>query len=65
VKNLLQEARLPPWERDRLPFLYCGDELVWVPGLGIDTRFQALAGEPAWVPAWIAWDAPSHRLCEA
>ena len=45
VKNLLQESRIPPWWRDRLPFLYCGKRLVWVPGLGIDCDFEAQAGE--------------------
>ena len=28
LKNLLQEARMPPWERERLPLIYCGDTLV-------------------------------------
>ena len=32
LKNLFQEAGVPPWERDRLPLLFCGDDLVWVPG---------------------------------
>jgi len=32
LKNLLQEHHIPPWHRDRLPLLYCGDELVCVPG---------------------------------
>ncbi|HSQ04292.1 MAG TPA: tRNA lysidine(34) synthetase TilS, partial [Burkholderiales bacterium] len=52
VKNLLQESRLPPWERRRLPFLYCGDDLVWVPGLGVDSRYQASGDEPGWEPQW-------------
>ena len=30
LKNLLQEHQVPPWQRDRLPLLYCGDELVSV-----------------------------------
>ena len=32
LKNLFQEAGVPPWERERLPLLYCGTQLVWVPG---------------------------------
>src|SRR5437016_4461691 len=39
LKNLFQEAGVPPWERERLPLLYSGDELVWAPGLGIDARY--------------------------
>ena len=52
LKNLLQEARLPPWLRARLPLLYCGDTLVYVPGIGIDTAFGAHSGEPAVEPQW-------------
>jgi len=52
LKNLFQEAGVPPWERDRLPLLYRGDDLVWVPGLGIDARFQALPGKDGVVPEW-------------
>jgi len=52
LKNLLQEARLPPWLRARLPLLYCGDTLVYVPGIGIDTAFGAQGGELAVEPQW-------------
>ena len=52
VKNLLQEAGLPPWERERLPYIYCGERLVCVPGVAIDCGFGAARGEPAIVPIW-------------
>jgi tRNA(Ile)-lysidine synthase len=52
LKNLFQEAGIPPWERDRLPLLYRGDDLVWVPGLGIDARFQAAIDAQGLVPEW-------------
>jgi tRNA(Ile)-lysidine synthase len=51
LKNLFQEAGVPPHERDRLPLLFCGDALVWVPGLGVDARFQARGGT---LPRWRA-----------
>jgi tRNA(Ile)-lysidine synthase len=41
VRNLLQEATLPPWQRERLPFLYVDGELAAVPGLGVDAKFRA------------------------
>ncbi|MFH1604122.1 MAG: tRNA lysidine(34) synthetase TilS, partial [Pseudomonadota bacterium] len=41
LKNLLQEARMPPWERERLPLIYCADTLVAVPGLGVASGWQA------------------------
>jgi tRNA(Ile)-lysidine synthase len=52
VKNLLQEARVAAWERDRLPFIYCGDDLACIPGVAVDYRFQARPGEASIVPAW-------------
>ena len=41
LKNLLQEHHVPPWQRDRLPLLYCGDELVGVPDVAIAAEYQA------------------------
>jgi tRNA(Ile)-lysidine synthase len=52
LKNLFQEAGVPPWERDRLPLLYCGDELVWVPGLGIAAGYRAAKGRAGLLPEW-------------
>ena len=52
LKNLLQEARLPPWQRERLPLLYCGDTLVAVPGVGVASGWEARAGEPGWLISW-------------
>ena len=49
LKNLLQEAGIPPWERDRLPLLYLGGDLVHVPGVGTDPGWAAGAGEPGLV----------------
>ena len=58
VKNLMQEARLPAWERERLPFIYCGEDLVCVPGLGVDCRYRAHVGEAGIEPLWRAALAP-------
>lgn len=52
LKNLFQEAGLPPWERERLPMLYCEDQLVWVPGIGVDAAWRAPADAPGIVPEW-------------
>ena len=52
LKNLLQEARLAPWLRGRLPLLFCGEELVYVPGIGIDCAFMAGGNEPSIEPDW-------------
>lgn len=44
LRNLLQEKGVPPWERDRLPCLWCGDRLAWVGGLGVDAAFACPPG---------------------
>jgi len=52
LKNLLQEARVPPWQRERLPLIFCGEDLVWAAGIGVDCAFQVEHGEPAVRPEW-------------
>jgi tRNA(Ile)-lysidine synthase len=52
LKNLLQEARMPPWERERLPLIYCADALVAVPGLGIASGWQAGSNKAGWLITW-------------
>jgi tRNA(Ile)-lysidine synthase len=52
LKNLFQEAQVPAWERERLPLLYRGEELVWAPGLGIDVRYASAPEHAGWVPEW-------------
>ena len=41
LKNLLQEHHISPWRRDRLPLLYCGDELVCILDVAIAAKYQA------------------------
>ncbi len=52
LKNLFQEHNIPPWQRDRLPLLFCGDRLVAIPGIGIDCACQAAPAEPGRLPRW-------------
>jgi len=61
LKRLLQEARMPPWQREALPLLWCDDELVAVPGIGIAPAFQAAPGEAAWTVAWQPRDSAPKR----
>ena len=53
VKDLLQEQGVPPWLRDRVPFLWSGERLVWVAGLGVDCAFRAGAGAAGVTPRWV------------
>lgn len=51
LKNLLQEHDIPVWHRSRLPLLFEGERLVWVPGIGIAADYRATPGLlPTWHP---------------
>jgi tRNA(Ile)-lysidine synthase len=52
LKNLLQETAVPPWERERMPLLFIGDALAWVPGIGVAAEFRAASDEQGIVPEW-------------
>lgn len=45
LKNLLQEHKVPPWMRGRIPLLYCGEELVSVLGVATASDYQATESE--------------------
>jgi len=42
VKQILQEARVPPWRREHYPLLYLGERLVCVPNLAVSTEIAPL-----------------------
>ncbi len=50
LKNLLQEHAIPPWQRDRLPLLWCNGQLLWAAGIGLDADALAAPDEPGVVP---------------
>ncbi len=52
LKNLFQERGIPPWRRDRLPLVYCGEELVSVPGIGEACEFRAAPAEAGLIVTW-------------
>lgn len=59
LRNLLQEAAVPPWERCRLPLLWCGERLVWVAGIGVDAAFACAPDEPGVMPVRKLATSPS------
>ncbi len=65
LKNLFQEAGIPPWERDLLPFVFCGDDLVWVPGLGIAVGYRAGKDRAGLVPEWVRTPKGAPRKSRA
>ena len=52
LKSLLQEHAIPPWERSRMPLVFFGEQLAWVPGIGVAAQFRAGATEPGVAPEW-------------
>ncbi|HEY8329433.1 MAG TPA: tRNA lysidine(34) synthetase TilS [Rhodanobacter sp.] len=54
LRDLFQQARLPPWQRNACPLLYAGDELVavadrWISARGT-TIFRQAGAPPRWRP---------------
>lgn len=45
LKGLLQQAGVPPWQRDRIPLIYLGEQLAAVVGYFYCAPFQAKRGE--------------------
>lgn len=52
LKHLLQEAKMPPWQRERLPLIYCDDTLAVVPGIGVECTMQAKENETGLMIVW-------------
>ena len=53
LKKHYQEAGIPPWMRERTPLVYCGSQLVFVPGLGSAAEFRARRDEESWEIEWV------------
>ena len=51
-KKLFQQHAVPPWQRDRIPLVYIGDELAAVAGLCTCQPFAAGADEPGLSIRW-------------
>lgn len=55
LRDLFQQAVMPPWQREACPLIYAGDALIavadrWRSEQG-DALFRAAGGEPRWRPA--------------
>ena len=54
LRNLFQQAQMPPWQRAACPLLYAGDELIAVADRWISTRsaelFDRAGAQPRWRP---------------
>lgn len=52
LKSILRDAGMPMWQRASLPLVFSGDALAVVPGIGVDTAFQAPAGTRGYAIHW-------------
>ncbi len=52
LKKWLQEQRIPPWERDHMPLIHHGNELVAIADLWCAPHWQAVAGERGFQLLW-------------
>lgn len=52
LKNLFQEAGVPPWLRQDLPLLWVDGQLAWVAGVGVAAAFRCSPGEAGILPQW-------------
>ena len=57
LKKQYQATGLPAWQRGG-PLVYAGNDLLFVPGLGIDARRHADAGRPMLGLNWLRGTAP-------
>jgi tRNA(Ile)-lysidine synthase len=62
LKHLLQEANIPPWQREYLPLVYWHDTLAFVPGVGIAHELQATENE---LGLEIFWQDAPHLVFRA
>ena len=56
LKNIFQQANIPPWLRTTWPLLTCNDEIVAVAGIATAKAFNVVPGQAGmvceWKPAW-------------
>lgn len=52
LKNLWQEAGVPPWLRASAPLLWVGEQLAWIAGVGVAVEFRCPPGEVGILPRW-------------
>lgn len=50
LKQLFQEWEVPPWQRQQIPLLFIGRELVAVVGFAYAEHYAADIGEKGWLP---------------
>lgn len=53
LKHLFQQWQIPTWQRDRIPLLFCDDQLVAVVGYATANAYSATGQEQGFIPTLI------------
>ena len=59
IKKLWQELAIPPWERNRTPLIFYGEQLIAAPGVFVTREGAAGAGQPGWR---VTWQKPGNGI---
>jgi len=51
LKHLFQQWHIPPWQRDRIPLLFCDDKLIAIVGYSMSDGYAVSAGQQGYLPA--------------
>lgn len=62
LKKWAQELGLAPWQREYLPLLWIGDELIACFGLGVACHWSPANGDPTWVFRWDSEASKNRNL---
>jgi tRNA(Ile)-lysidine synthase len=54
IKQLFQESDLPPWEREKIPLIFLGQDLAYLPRFGVENKYQARSGAMGIEVTWKA-----------
>ena len=52
LKVMLQNADMPPWQREQLPLIFMDETLAIIPNVGVDAHLQASTDEVGLVVNW-------------
>ncbi|MGE5560893.1 MAG: tRNA lysidine(34) synthetase TilS, partial [Chloroflexota bacterium] len=63
LQDVLVDAKVPRWERDRLPLLARDDEVLWIPGLRVSESVQ-VTGRTRQVLALQLMERPDCCCCQ-
>lgn len=52
LKTVMQQAAIPPWQRNQLPLIFVEDRLAMIPNMAVEASLKAAADEMGLVITW-------------